>query len=63
MATPSENITLYGDRAEQFRNIKDDLEDVLGHEPRNSQVLELMMADFDSDTPLGSGGADTRGTR
>jgi hypothetical protein len=47
MSKPSESATLYGDRAEQFREIKDDLEDVLGHEPRNAQVVELMMADFE----------------
>lgn len=57
MAKPSASVTLYGDRAEQFRDIKDSLEDVLGHEPRNAQVVELMMADFDPDSPLGSAGS------
>ncbi|QSG06463.1 hypothetical protein [Halapricum desulfuricans] len=60
MAKPSASVTLYGDRAEQFRSIKDDLEDVLGHEPPNAQVVGLMMADFDPDAPLS---ADPAGSR
>lgn len=61
MSKPSESVTLYGDRAEQFRDIKDNLEEILGHEPRNAQVVELMMGDFDADDVFG--GADTRGSR
>jgi hypothetical protein len=48
MTRPSESVTLYGDRAEQFREIRSDLEEYLGHNPRNAQVVELMMAAWKS---------------
>lgn len=63
MAKPSESITLYGDRAEQFRQKRDELEDVLGHEPHNAQVVALMMADFDPSGLLGGSTPDPRRSR
>ena len=60
MTKPSENVTLYGDRAEQFRCIRDDLEAVLGHEPTNAQVVGLMMAGFDPEDPVQSSAEPAR---
>lgn len=47
MTRPTENVKLYGERADQFRQKKQQLAEVLGHEPTNAQVVGLMMADFD----------------
>jgi len=33
MAKKSESLTLYGGKAERFRELKEDLEDRLGYEP------------------------------
>jgi hypothetical protein len=55
MTKPSESVTLYGDRAEQFRRIAGRLEEVLGHEPTNAQVMGLLMASFDPEDPLDAG--------
>lgn len=52
MTKPSESVTLYGDRADQFREIRGDLEDRLGHEPTNAQVIGLLMSAWSPEAAL-----------
>jgi len=60
MTKPTESVKLYGDRAEQFREKKRRLAEVLGHEPTNAQVVGLMMAGFDPSEVLGAEPARSR---
>ncbi|GAA0276923.1 hypothetical protein [Halobacterium noricense] len=46
MAKPSESITLYGDKAELFRDIKEEMADRKGFEPGNSEAVAELMADW-----------------
>lgn len=40
------NITLVGDRGEQFERVKRVLADSLGYEPNNPEVMGLLMSAF-----------------
>ncbi|SEW10218.1 hypothetical protein [Halobacterium jilantaiense] len=44
MAKPSESTTLYGDKAELFREIKDEMSDRKGFEPGNAEAVAELMA-------------------
>lgn len=46
MAKPSESVTLYGDKAELFREIKEDMADQKGFEPGNAETVAELMADW-----------------
>ncbi|WP_353634606.1 hypothetical protein ABSL23_02305 [Halobacterium sp. NMX12-1] len=46
MAKPSESITLYGDKAELFREIQEEMAEEKGWEPGNSETVAEMMADW-----------------
>jgi len=46
MAKPSESITLYGDKAELFREIKEEFGDRKGFEPGNAETVAELMADW-----------------
>lgn len=50
------NITLVGDRGEQFERVKRVLADNLGYEPNNPEVMGLLMSAF-------GGGSDTDSNR
>lgn len=43
------DITVRGDKAEQFQNLKRDLAERLGHEPSRPEVLGILMAEYDDD--------------
>lgn len=48
MPKPSESITLYGQEAEEFRRLRDDVvEDVVGWNPSNAKTVAFLMAHFD----------------
>jgi len=46
MARPSESVTLYGDKAELFREIKAEMAEQKGWEPGNAEAVAEMMADW-----------------
>ena len=46
MTKPRESITLYGGRAERFREIKSEIEESLGYEPSNAESLGLIMSEW-----------------
>lgn len=52
MTKPSENVALYGDRAEQFREVHEDLAAILGHDPTNAEVVGVLAAEWDPGDPL-----------
>jgi hypothetical protein len=60
MTKPSENVTLYGDKAEQFREVREELTAILGHEPTNAEVVGVLMAGWDPGEPLPAEPAQTR---
>lgn len=43
------HIKLYGSKSDRFENIKEDLEDHLGYEPSNPEVVGLLMARYDGE--------------
>lgn len=47
MPSTKEPITLYGSKAERFREIKSTLTDRLGYEPTNPEVVGHMMGEVD----------------
>lgn len=50
MPKPRESITLYGEEAEEFRRLREDvLPDVIGWEPANAKTVVFLMAHFDGD--------------
>ena len=44
MPQPSESVTLYGDKAELFREIQAEMADQKGFEPGNSETVAELMA-------------------
>lgn len=46
------HIKLYGEKEARFEEIKDQLEEELGFEPTNPEVIGLLMARYDHDDPL-----------
>jgi len=42
------HIKLYGGKSNRFQEIKEDLEENLGYEPSNPEVIGLLMADWRS---------------
>jgi len=46
MPKPSESITLYGDKAELFREIKEEMSDRKGFEPGNAETVAELMANW-----------------
>lgn len=47
MTKSSEAVTLYGDRAERFREIQEDITDRLGYEPSNAETIGIIMSKWD----------------
>lgn len=45
------HIKLYGSKSERFEAIKAELTEELGYEPTNPEVIGLIMAEYDGDTP------------
>jgi len=43
------HVTLRSDKADQFDRIKEDLEDRLGHEPTNADLVAFLMAEYESE--------------
>jgi len=43
MSRPSEEVSLYGETADSFREIKEDIEDARGHEVANPRVVEDLL--------------------
>lgn len=43
------HIKLYGGKADRFEEIKGQLEDELGYEPSNPEVVGVLMSLYDSD--------------
>ena len=46
MAKPSESVTLYGDKAELFREIREEMADRKGWTPKNAEIVAELMADW-----------------
>jgi hypothetical protein len=46
MPQPSESLTLYGDKAELFREIQRELAEKKGFEPGNSETVAELMAHY-----------------
>ena len=46
MAKPSESVTLYGDKAELFREIQKEMKKRKGFEPGNAETVAELMADW-----------------
>ncbi len=47
MTEPKVPITLYGSKAERFREIRDQLEEGYGIEPTNPEVIFELMKEWD----------------
>jgi len=47
MAKKSESLTLYGGKAERFRELKEDLENRLGYEPTKPEVIGHLLYHYD----------------
>lgn len=45
MTQPREDLTLYGETAEEFREVRQRLEDRWGFEPNKAQVVAYMMGE------------------
>jgi len=43
MPGQKEDITLYGERAERFRDLREELTDYLGYEPTKPEAIGLIM--------------------
>ena len=43
MTRPSEEVALYGETADSFREVKKEIEDVRGHEVARTRVVEDLM--------------------
>lgn len=48
------HIKLYGSKSELFEGIKEDLEEELGYEPTNPEVLGLIMAEYEGESSNGT---------
>lgn len=46
MTKPSESVTLYGDKAELFRKIQQEMADRKGFEPGNAETVAELMAQW-----------------
>lgn len=53
MTKPSESITLYGERAERFREIREDIESRLGYEPSNAEAIGIVMSEWSEGEEIG----------
>lgn len=47
MPRQKEDLTLYGGRAERFREIREQLEEEYGYEPSKPEVVGELMREFD----------------
>jgi len=43
------HIKLYGSKSDRFEQIKENLEQTLGYEPSNPEVIGLLMAEYGTD--------------
>lgn len=43
MTRPSEEVALYRETADSFREVKEEIEDVRGHEVANPRVIEELL--------------------
>lgn len=43
------DITLRDDKADQFQRVKEDVEERLGHEPTNADVVGFLMAEYEAE--------------
>lgn len=50
MARPSESVTAYGGKADRFREVAAVIEEQRGYEPSNSEVLSVLLGEFDADS-------------
>jgi hypothetical protein len=48
----AECIKLYGEKEELFNEIHDEIEDQYGYRPSKPEVVGVLMAAFDDDTPF-----------
>ena len=46
MPQPSESVTLYGDKAELFREIQEEMAEEKGFEPGNSETVADLMSHY-----------------
>lgn len=53
MTKPSESFTLYGERAERFREVRKDIEERLGYEPSNAEAIGLVMSEWNEGETFG----------
>lgn len=44
--TMTTNIKLYGSKDDRFQTIKSELEEALGYEPSNTEVVGILMAEY-----------------
>lgn len=47
MSGPSVSITLYGEEAQRFKEIAEEVEEVSGFKPSNADVARELMREFD----------------
>lgn len=47
MPKSNESLKLYGDKAQQFREIRDEMAESLGHEPSKSEVVGYLLANWE----------------
>ena len=50
MTKSSEAVTLYGERAERFREIQEDITERLGYEPSNAETAGIIMSQWSLDS-------------
>jgi hypothetical protein len=50
--TMTTNIKLYGSKSRRFQTIKDELEAKLGYQPSNTEVVGILMAEYQTDEQL-----------
>ena len=53
MTKPSESISVYGDRSEHFREIRDDIEKRLGYAPTNAETIGIVMSEWNEGVEIG----------
>lgn len=57
-----ERIKLHGGRGDRFAEIREELEERLGYEPSNTEVVGRLMEEWPPDDLAGDDDADRRGT-
>ena len=52
MPSQRESISLYGEQADRFREIRGQIEASFDHEPKKSGVMSLLMANWPPEDPI-----------